>query len=55
VTGDNVTIAFSVAANPNSASRTGRLVVTPYAFGINDEGDGALPPVTITVTQSGAS
>src|SRR5262245_28628800 len=55
VTGDNVTITFSVAANPNSAFRTGRLVVTPYAFGINDEGEGALPPVTITVTQNGAS
>ena len=55
VTGDNVTIAFSVATNPNSASRTGRLVVTPYSFGIDDEGFGALPPVTITVTQSGAS
>jgi hypothetical protein len=55
VTGDNVTIAFSVAANPNSASRTGRLVVTPYGFGIDDEGTGALAPITITVMQSGAS
>jgi hypothetical protein len=55
VTGDNVTITFSVAANPNSAARTGRLVIMPYAFGINDEGDGAFPPVTITVTQSSAS
>lgn len=55
VTGDNVTIAFSVAANPDSASPTGRLVVTPYGFGINDDGTGALAPVTITVMQSGAS
>jgi hypothetical protein len=54
VTGDNVAIAFSVAANPNSGSRTGRLVVTPYLF-LDDEGAGALAPVTITVMQSGAS
>lgn len=54
VTGDNVTIAFSVAANPTGVSRTGRLVVTPYLY-LDDEGAGALAPVTITVMQSGAS
>lgn len=54
VTGDNVTIAFSVAANPTSGARTGRLVVTPYLY-LDDEGAGALAPVTITVMQSGAS
>jgi hypothetical protein len=54
VTGDNIAIAFSVAANPNSDSRTGRLVVTPYLF-LDDSGAGALAPVTLIVMQSGAS